>query len=48
MTIISAILGIIFALMAVGALGLIALFFACDRAALYEESKRNNENKAHH
>lgn len=47
MTILIAIFGIIFAFIAVGSLGLIALFFACDKAALYEESKRN-ENKTHH
>lgn len=47
MTILSTIRGIIFALVALGALGLIALFFACDRAALYEESKRN-ENQENH
>lgn len=47
MTIIQIVLGIAFAVLAVGALGLIALFFACDRAALYEQSKRH-ENKENH
>jgi hypothetical protein len=47
MAILSAIFGIIFAFIAVGALGIIALFFACDKAALQEESKRN-ENKKNH
>lgn len=47
MTVLTAIFGIIFALVAVGSLGLIALFFACDKAALYEESKRH-ENKENH
>jgi hypothetical protein len=43
MTIIQIVLGVAFAVLAVGALGLIALFFACDRAALYEKSKHENE-----
>lgn len=47
MTILSVILGIIFAFVAVGALGLIALFITCDREAEYEKRQRH-ENKAHH
>jgi hypothetical protein len=47
MTLLTTILGIIFAFVAVGLLGMIALFFACDKAALYEESKRH-ENKENH
>lgn len=47
MELLRVIFGIVFALVALGALGLIALFFACDRAALYEESKRN-ENQENH
>jgi hypothetical protein len=47
MAVLSAILSIIFAFVAVGALGLIALFFACDRAALDEQSKQH-ENKKNH
>jgi len=37
---ITTIIGVIFAFIAVGLLGVIALFFACDKAALHEESKR--------
>lgn len=47
MTFVSVVLGICFAVISIGALSLIALFFACDRAALYEESKRH-ANKTHH
>lgn len=47
MTILCVILGVLFAIVAVGALVLIALFFECDRAALYEQSKRH-ENKENH
>lgn len=43
MTVIQIVLGVAFAVLAVGALGLIALFFACDRVALYEKSKHENE-----
>jgi len=47
MTVLSAIFGIIFAFVAVGALGLIALFFACDQAA-FDEQKKRHENKKNH
>jgi hypothetical protein len=47
MTLVSVILGICFAVISVGMLGLIALFFACDKAALHEQSKRH-ENKENH
>jgi hypothetical protein len=41
MTILTTILGIIFAFIAVGLLGTIALFYSCDRAALAESKKKN-------
>lgn len=44
MAVVSVILGVGFALFALGALALIALFFACDKAALYEQSKRHENN----
>jgi hypothetical protein len=47
MTILSVILGIIFALISVGALGLIALFITCDCEAEHEKRKRH-ENKEDH
>jgi hypothetical protein len=47
MTVLAVILGIIFALISVGALGLIALFMACDREAEYEQRKRH-ANKENH
>lgn len=47
MTVLAVILGIIFALMSVGALGLIALFITCDREAEHEKRKRH-ENKENH
>lgn len=39
MSIIGVIIGVAFAFVALGALGLIALFFACDRAAEWENKK---------
>jgi hypothetical protein len=47
MTVLAVILGIIFALISVGALGLIALFMACDREAENEKNKRH-ANKENH
>ena len=40
MTILAIILGLMFTVVSVGALGLIALFWACDRAAEYERRKK--------
>jgi len=38
-------LGIVFAFLAVGALGIIALFISCDRAAQREQQEQNqNDN----
>ena len=37
--------GIIFAFIAAGALGIIALFFACDAAAEREREGRNNRDE---
>jgi flagellar basal body-associated protein FliL len=37
-------LGIVFAILAVGALGIIALFVSCDRAAEREQKEQNDNN----
>jgi flagellar basal body-associated protein FliL len=37
-------LGIVFAILAVGALGIIALFISCDRAAEREQDQEQNDN----
>jgi hypothetical protein len=47
MAVIAAIFGIIFAFLAVGALGIVALFITCDLAA-EEDDKRRHENKKNH
>jgi hypothetical protein len=46
MTILTVILGILFALVAVGAFALIALFIICDMEA--DKDKERHENKTHH
>lgn len=47
MTVISIVLGVLFAFIAVGSLGIIALFISCDLAAA-EEEKKSHENKENH
>ena len=47
MALISAIFGIIFAFVAVGAIGIVALFISCDLAA-EEDEKRRHENQKNH
>jgi hypothetical protein len=47
MAILSAIFGIIFAFVAVGALGIVALFISCDLAA-EEDEKKSHANKKNH
>jgi len=37
-------LGIVFAFLAVGALGIIALFISCDRAAEREQEQNQDDN----
>ena len=47
MTVINIVLGVLFAFIATGLLGIIALFISCDIAAA-EEKKKSYENKKNH